>query len=118
MIRGISDTVKPRDKGTRAETEVVSALLRNGFPMASRAPLWGARDRGDVVGVPFVVSVKDQREMRLSSWVDDLGGMMENSGMSVGVVWHKRAGRGRAEQWYVTTTGELWLSLWDGPLRG
>lgn len=31
--------MRPRDKGTRAETEVVSALVRGGYPLASRAPL-------------------------------------------------------------------------------
>ena len=106
--------MRPRDKGTRAETEVVSALVRGGYPRPPRARWGGARDRGDVVGVPFVVSVKDQREMRLSSWVDDLDGMLVNSGMGMGVVWHKRVGRGRAEEWYVTTTGRLWLSHWGG----
>ena len=102
---------KQRAKGTRAETEVVAALHRAGFTEALRAPLWGAHDKGDIVGIPAVISVKNQKTMKLAEWVTDCGKMIDNSGADYGVVWHKRTGKGRAEDWYVTMTGEMLMKL-------
>jgi hypothetical protein len=102
---------KQRQKGTQAETEVVKALHRAGFSEALRAPLWGAHDRGDIVGIPAVISVKNQKTMKLAEWVDDCDQMIVNAGTDTGFVWHKRIGRGRAEDWYVTMKAEMMLEL-------
>ncbi len=102
---------KQRAKGTQAETEVVKALHRSGFSGALRAPLWGAHDKGDIVGIPAVISVKNQKTMKLAEWLTDCGKMIENSGAEYGFVWHKRIGKGSAEDWYVTMTGEMLMKL-------
>ena len=69
---------KQRAKGTRAETEVVAALHRAGFTEALHAPLWGAHDKGDIVGIPAVISVKNQKTMKLAEWVTDCGKMIDD----------------------------------------
>lgn len=102
---------KQRAKGTKAETEVVAALHRAGFTKALRAPLWGAHDKGDIVGVPAVISVKNHKTMKLAEWVTDCGKMINNSNYEHGAVWHKRTGKGKAEEWYVTMTGEMFLKM-------
>ena len=102
---------RQRAKGTRAETEVVAALHRAGFTEALRAPLWGAHDNGDIVGIPAVISVKNQKTMKLAEWVDDCQKMIENAGTDTGFVWHKRTGRGRAEDWYVTMKASTMVEL-------
>ena len=102
---------KQRAKGTAAETEVVAALHRGGFTNALRAPLWGVHDKGDIVNVPAVISVKNQKTMKLSEWLTDCGKMINNSGADYGFIWHKKIGKGRAEDWYVTMTGEMLMKL-------
>lgn len=109
--------MRPRDKGTRAESAVAEWLGGAGFTGVTRAPLWGEHDRGDIVGVPFVVSVKDHKEARLAEWVDRLGVMVVNSGHQWGVVIHKRQRKGNPSDWYVTTSGGLWLRMVDGHLN-
>lgn len=47
---------KSKDIGTKAETGVVNALRRLGFPTARRLPLHGAADCGDVEVAPGVVA--------------------------------------------------------------
>lgn len=102
---------KQRAKGTSAETEVVAALFRAGITKALRAPLWGAHDKGDIVGIPAVISVKNQKKLRLNEWVDDCQVMMKNAGTDTGFVWHKRPGKGRAEDWYVTMNAATMIDI-------
>jgi len=66
-------------------------------------------DVGDLGGIPFVVSCKNQREYRLGVWVDELDEMVRRTEFNAGVVWHKRPGKGHPRDWYVTTSGGLYL---------
>jgi hypothetical protein len=100
------------DKGYRAEAAVES-LMRTLAPDCYR-PRAGRRDDvGDIVGLPLVVSVKDHARLALAAWCDDLGRMVAASRHCTGVVWHKRAGRADPANWYVTTTGRLWLPMYE-----
>jgi hypothetical protein len=97
-----------RRKGNVAETEVVAALRRAGWrAITSRAARAGTQGGSDVVtDFPFVVEVKDQRELRLSEWVTQARSQAD--GDDVAIVVHKRRGNARAEDWYVTMTfGDL-----------
>jgi hypothetical protein len=60
-------------------------------------------DTGDVVGVPLVVSVKNHAALNLAVWVDEMAAMVKRSPWDVGVVVHKRRGKGHPRDWYVTT---------------
>lgn len=72
----------------------------------------GSKDRGDinsvrtVLGGRVVVECKDVRKMNLSGWVDEAEVERGNDDAVVGVVVHKRAGRGEKSmgEQYVTMT--------------
>ncbi len=68
-------------------------------------------DRGDLIGLPLTISIKNRRTLELSAWVDEMTAMADRNGHQAGVVVHKRTGRGSPAQWYVTTSGELWLPM-------
>lgn len=72
------------------------------------------QDRGDLLGLPVVVSVKNHRGLDLSGWVGALPGMCAAAGLDHGVVWHKRRGRSSPGEWYVTTTGDTFIALLRG----
>jgi hypothetical protein len=106
-------------KGTAAETAVVRFLQANGYPHAERRALAGAQDRGDVAGIPgLVIEVKAAARMELAAWLDEaaresdplhLRVCQEND--QVGVVWHKRRGKGSPGDWYVTMDGWAFIAL-------
>lgn len=96
--------------GYDAEHMIQLWLAEHGYP--SERPRAGApNDRGDLVGLPVVVSVKNHRTLALAEWVDALPRMTDAAGVSHGVVWHKRRGRGSPGAWYVTMTGETFVAF-------
>jgi len=105
---------KAKRKGTAAESEVVAALQRAGFVHTERRALAGALDKGDVLGVPgwvFEVKAHDSYGGKLPEWLAEVAQEVVNAKAEHGVVWHKRRGKGRAEDWFVTMTGEQFLKL-------
>lgn len=102
-------------RGTRAESAVV-AYLRSIVPAVERRAMSGAVDKGDIAGIPgVVVEVKDHVKLDLAGWVSEMLAEMSNAGADVGVVWHKRRGKGSPADWYVTTTGDVFsvmLAAW------
>lgn len=105
---------KSKRKGTAAESEVVAALIRAGFVHAERRALAGALDKGDVLGIPgwvFEVKAHDSYGGKLPEWLGELDAEIANAKAAHGVVWHKRRGKGRAEDWFVTMTGAQFLKL-------
>ncbi|MFI6491267.1 hypothetical protein [Streptomyces sp. NPDC050564] len=93
-------------KGTSAETAVVNFLRRIGFQHAERRALNGNADRGDIAGLPgIVIEVKNCARQELAAWVAEAEAERENDGASLGVVWHKRRGKGDASEWFVTMSG-------------
>ena len=96
-----------RRKGNVAEREVVAALVRAGWTaLTSRASRGGSQRGEDVItDFPFVLEVKDHAKLALAEWVAQA---REQAGDDVGAVVHKRRGKARAEDWYVTLTfGDL-----------
>lgn len=73
-------------------------------------------DTGDIKGLPYVVSCKNYSVDRLASFVDALPRMCNEAHLHAGVVWHKRVGKGNPLDWYVTTTGGMWLKFHDAYL--
>ena len=96
--------MRPKDIGTRAETAVVDYLRRCGFPNVERRALAGVNDRGDIAGLPgVVIEVKDHGRMELATWLNEA--QAEARGLDVGVVWHKRRGKGSPADWIVSMGG-------------
>lgn len=100
-------------KGNRAERQVADYLTVNGIS-ADRIPAGATLDRGDLwLPSPLMpsIDVKDHATPQLAAWVDRATEQAENAKRSVGVVWHKRRGKGSPADWYVTTSGAGFLSI-------
>jgi len=99
-------------KGPLAEALVVRCLQEHGWPYAERRVMGGARDRGDVAGIPgVVIEVKDASETLLAVFLNELADEMANDNADIGAVWHKRRGKGDPLDWYVHMTGRTFLTL-------
>lgn len=78
---------RSKQKGTAAETAVVSFLRTVGFPYAERLALQGSKDRGDVTGIPgVVVEVKNEQTYTMSSWLAEAAAETTNARADYGFV--------------------------------
>jgi hypothetical protein len=101
-----------RAKGTTAESAVVDYLRSRGYRGAERRAMRGAKDAGDIAGLPSVViEIKNHARRELAAWVDEAGRERANDHAHIGVVWHKRRGKGNAGDWFVTMTGAQFVDL-------
>ena len=99
-------------KGTGWESAVVAFLKDNGAPHAERRALNGAKDRGDIAGIPgVVIECKAERAITLSSYLDETEAERRNDGAAVGVAWIKRRGRANPADGYVLMSGAQLLHL-------
>ncbi len=103
---------KQRAKGTAAETAVVLYLRRMGLLYAERRALHGAADKGDITGIPEVmIEVKNHSSIKLAEWIGEVEAQKVNADADIGVVWHKRKGKGDPSEWYVTMTGAQFVTI-------
>jgi len=106
-------TNRPKAIGTAAESAVVAAARRLGFPMAERIVLHGNLDQGDVRLTPgltagVIVEVKGGTAARTASDTQILEWLLEaekeraNAGAAHALLVTQRAGYGpaRAEHWW------------------
>jgi hypothetical protein len=101
-----------RKAGTAWESEIVAALVRAGWQHAERRRLEGARDRGDIAGVPgVVIEAKSANRIELARAVDEAVAERENANAEVGVAWIKRKGKARAEDGYAVLPGWQLMQL-------
>lgn len=83
---------KSKIKGTTAENQAVAWLAR-WWQACERRAVAGSKDRGDVAGTPFVVSVKHHRSWRTFEWLDDLKVQMANDKNPYGFIMARRPSR-------------------------
>jgi hypothetical protein len=90
-----------RRKGNRAEVEVVRVLREAGYEAeTSRATRGGYQTGEDIVSdFPASIEVKNQARLDLAGWWSQA---VEQAGDRPAVVVHKRVGKGRAGEWWVT----------------
>lgn len=101
-----------RRKGTAWESAIVDYLRANGAPHAERRALGGAKDRGDIAGIPgLVCEAKSHTGLRLADWVDEVEQERVNAGAAIGIVWVKRRGKASPGAGYVVMTGETAVRL-------
>ncbi|MFE2297967.1 hypothetical protein ACFXAW_07200 [Streptomyces sp. NPDC059445] len=101
-----------KQKGTAAETAIVNFLRNSGFLQAERRTLGGAHDRGDIAGIPgVVIEAKNCARQELAAWVKEAELERDNDRASLGVVWHKRRGKGNPADWFVTMSGLQFTTL-------
>lgn len=93
---------RSKDKGTAAETGVVNALIRLGWPHAERRTLSGANDKGDVSGVIGICfEVKDTNSWQVPAWWRETEVERLNAAADFGILVIKVPGIGHAnaEKW-------------------
>lgn len=108
---------KAKQKGTKAETEVVKYLVDSGvFPDAHRSALLGINDVGDIVGVgDLTIQVKNCKTPKITIWLRDTEEQRIRGRRTYGVVVAKRDGYGdtRVGNWYAIMLSEQWKQLWN-----
>lgn len=104
-------TLPRMKKGPLAEALIVKYLRDSGFTRAERRLMGGARDRGDIAGIPgLMIEVKNEQKMSLAEWIDEA--LREAQDGETPVVWHKRRAKTSPADWYVTMTGKHFTELW------
>lgn len=94
-----------RRKGTTWETAIVTLLRACGWRHVERRALAGARDRGDIAGIPgVVIEAKAAKEIRLAEWMRELEVEVANDNADLGFVWIKKRGRTSAWDGYIVMT--------------
>ncbi|XTZ17066.1 hypothetical protein ACQSSU_06715 [Micromonospora echinospora] len=101
-----------KKKGTGWESAVVVFLRENGAPHAERRTLNGAKDRGDIAGIPgLVIECKNEKTITPAAYVDETETERANDGARVGVAWVKRRGKTSPGDGYVLMTGATLIRL-------
>lgn len=100
---------KSKAKGTAAETAVVRAIQKRGFPSAERRSLKGTHDQGDITGCPGICwEVKggqaawDASDGQILAWLAETEKERINAGADIGVLVVQRKGIGpkNAHRWW------------------
>lgn len=102
-------TAYHRQKGSTFERMIADYLKINGFPFADRRVKSGAKDKGDVGGVGIhdqrlVLECKNTSKINLGTWAKEAEVERINDKALAGVIVHKRHGKGKAEDQWVTLT--------------
>lgn len=101
-----------RRKGTSWESAIVAFLRDRGWLHAERRALGGARDRGDVAGIPgVVIEAKSAARLDLAGWLAEAEAERVNDGATWGVVWAKRRGKASPADGYVLMSGRTFVEL-------
>lgn len=98
---------RAKAKGTAFETLIVTALQEHLGPEVCRRTTTGAKDRGDIHGLYIrglrtVAELKNHASMDLAGWVREAEVERGHDDAQVGLVVHKRRGKGDALDQYVT----------------
>jgi len=113
---------RPKQIGTAAETAVVRAARRLGFPNADRLTLTGNHDRGDVGLCPGVVlevkggeAARSHSDRDVERWLAETETERRNAGAAVTflVVQRRGVGAPNAQRWHA-----YWRHGWIADLRG
>ena len=104
---------RSKQKGTAMETLIVTELQKHLGPEICRRATTGAKDRGDIHGLYIrglrtVAEVKNTKATQLGTHWNEVELERGNDDADVGVLIHKRHGKGQAlDQWVTLTVREL-----------
>lgn len=103
---------RSKQKGTAAESAVVSYLVDEGWPFCERRTLSGVNDKGDIAGIPGIcIEVKDDKSFSFSQWLKEAHVERDNAGARHGFVWAHRPRKGHPKDWYVVMDGATLVAL-------
>jgi len=102
-----------RQAGSRFEREVADYLAEHVDDRIDRRVKGGAKDKGDIgglrhMGQRVVIECKNTSRINLSTWMNEAHTAMGHDDAGVGIVIHKRHGKGQpGDQWVTTTLDDL-----------
>lgn len=96
-------------KGSAFEKLAADYLNEHVDDRIERRVTTGANDRGDIGGVRHmgqrvVIECKNHKQMKLAGWIGEAEVERGNDDALAGIVIHKRHGKGKAAEQYVTMT--------------
>jgi hypothetical protein len=96
-------------KGSAFETACIAYMRDHGFPYAERRVPTGARDRGDLGGVPgLCLEFKNHKAIDLAGFTDEVAVEKVNAAAEIGACVIKRRNFG-VERAYVVEEFQFWL---------
>lgn len=103
---------RSKAKGTSWESAIVDYLRGDGWPAVERRALGGAKDRGDIAGIPgVVIEAKSAARLALAAWLAEAEVERVNDVAEFAVVWAKRKGKTSPGAGYVIMSGEHFAGL-------
>jgi hypothetical protein len=102
---------RSKARGTAWESAIV-AYLAELWPYVERRTQSGAKDRGDIAGLPgVVIEAKSAARMELSEWAKETAAEVSNAKARIGVTWIKRRGKTSAADGFVIMDGRTFAYL-------
>lgn len=97
---------KAKQKGTAAETAFVNWLKQQSpdYVTVERRATNGAKDRGDVAGIPHtVIEIKSGARLDIPQWLKELDAEIANANALVGylVIKPKGIGSANVQNWWI-----------------
>ena len=103
---------RSKAKGTSWESAIVDFLKTEGVLHAERRTLAGAKDRGDIAGIPgVVIEGKSVAKLEPAKHIDEANIEAHNDGADLGVAWVKRRGKTCAGSGFVLMDGHTFVRL-------
>ena len=103
---------RSRNKGAKAERDVVAWLQANGFPYAERRIGGMDGDKGDITGIgPLVIEVKDRETHTFPAYITQLEAEMKAAGVEDGFVIAKRRQQACPSKWYACLPAHVLIRL-------
>jgi len=111
-----------KQAGTRFEREIADYLAEHVDDRIDRRVKTGAKDKGDIgglrhLGQKIAIECKNTSRINLGTWINEAHTAMGNDDAGVGLIVHKRHGKGQpGDQWVTTTLDDL-IALITGTPR-
>lgn len=111
-----------RQAGSRFEREIADYLAEHVDDRIDRRVKGGAKDKGDIgglrhLGQKIAIEAKNTSRINLGTWINEAHTAMGNDDAGVGLIVHKRHGKGQpGDQWVTTTVDDL-IALITGQPR-
>ena len=110
-----------RQAGSRFEREIADYLAEHVDDRIDRRVKTGAKDKGDIgglrhLGQKVAIEAKNTSRINLGTWINEAHTAMGNDDAGVGLVIHKRHGKGQpGDQWVTMTLDDLVALLTGEP---
>jgi len=111
-----------KQAGSRFESQVAAYLAEHVDDRIERRTRGGSKDRGDIAGLRhlgqrIVVECKNTSRINLGTWANETEIQRGNDDAGVGIIAHKRHGKGHPGEQWVTLTLDDFIALLTGQPR-